>query len=280
MKDLHGKFSVDRMAKYFKVSRAGFYRFLKWKPSLRECEDAAICATIMKVHKDHRGVYGIDRLHPAVREITVCGRKRIRRLMKTLKIQGRMRRKFRVMTTDSTHSLAISPNLLARKFRAEAPNRVFVSDITNIHTREGWLYLCVVLDLFSRKIVGWAMRNDLSDQLAIDALDMAIKRRDIKAGLIFHSDRGVQYASGNFRALLKEHRIVQSMSRKANCLDNACAESVFATIKTELIANIFWTRREARTEIFDYIETFYNRKRLHSYLGYMNPDEFERRNAA
>lgn len=280
MRELRNEFDIARMAEYFGVSRAGFYRFVKRQPSARELEDRSIGRKIVEIYDEHRRIYGIDRLHPAVRDVVVCGRNRVRRLMKKLGIRGRIRRRFRVMTTNSAHTYRISPNLLRRNFRAAAPNAVWVSDITYIATREGWLYLCVVVDLYSRKIVGWSMRSDLGEKLVLDAFGMAVARRAPGPGLVFHSDRGVQYAAASFRDLLKKHGVVQSMSRKGNCLDNACAESIFATIKTELEADMFWSRAEARALVFEYIETFYNRIRLHSYLGYASPDEFEKRGVA
>lgn len=190
-------------------------------------------------------------------------------------IAAKTRKKFK-KTTNSNHSNYISPNLLEQNFRVNSPNEVWVADITYVSTYEGWLYLSVVLDLYSRKVVGWSMSNRITGQLVIDSLENAITDRKPEAGLIFHSDRGSQYSSAEFRKSLKRNRIIQSMSGKGNCYDNAVAESFFHTLKTELI---YWekykTRKEAKSNIFTFIEGFYNRRRIHSYLNYLSPSNFE-----
>lgn len=275
MKTLHGQFSLGRMAKFLGVARSAYYAHFSRPETARKEADDRLTDKIVKIHKDSREAYGVDRIDKDLRKKKVrCHRRRILRLMKKAGICGKIPCK-KIRTTDSAHDLPISPDLLQRNFRAERANRVWVSDITYIATREGWLYLCTVLDLFSRKIVGWSMSAGMESTFVVSALRMAIGRRRPEVGLIFHSDRGVQYASGVFRDELKRYAIRQSMSRKGNCLDNACAESFFGTLKTELPATMFWNRAEGKREIFDYIEGFYNPKRSHSYLGYMSPDEFE-----
>lgn len=281
MKALKGEFSLDRMARWFGVSRAGYYAHFKVKSKSKRAEsDAVLMNKIMEIHKDSRNSYGVDRIDMDLRKGKIRShRRRILRLMKLLGICGKIRTR-RVRTTDSAHGLPISPNLLKRNFAASAPNQAWVSDITYIATREGWLYLCTVLDLYSRKIVGWSMSQTMESSFVVNALRMAIEKRNPEAGLIFHSDRGVQYASAQFRSELNQCRITQSMSRKGNCWDNACAESFFGTLKSELPAQIFWSRKEAKRDVFDYIEGFYNPRRSHSYLGYVSPDEFEAKGKA
>jgi transposase InsO family protein len=197
--------------------------------------------------------------------------------MRAAGLRAKTRRKFHVKTTDSKHGHPIAPDLLRRDFTAEGPNRAWVSDITYIPTDEGWLYLASTMDLFSRMIVGWSMSSALKTTIVVDALRMAISRRAPEAGLVHHSDRGVQYASVEFRELLVAHGFQASMSRTGNCYDNAAKESFFHTLKTELVHHErYRTRDEARASVFEYIEAFYNRQRLHSTLGYLSPDEFER----
>ncbi len=197
--------------------------------------------------------------------------------MKLACVSVRRKKKFKV-TTDSNHKLPLSPNLLERKFEVSEPNRVWVSDITYLWTSEGWLYLAVVLDLFQRKIVGWSMSHRINKQVVMDALRMGIWRCRPESGLIFHSDRGSQYCSHDFLDLLKTHKMLSSMSRKGNCWDNAVAESFFGSLKTERVyITKYSTREEARRDVVDYIEMFYNSKRRHSYLGYLSPMEFEKR---
>lgn len=276
----HREYSITRMARIFKVSRAGFYSYLSRGKSPRRTEDEKISQVIRKIHTEHRGVYGVDRIHHALRRRGLrCGRKRVWRLMRHAGISGKCRRKFRI-TTDSNHGAQPSPNLVRRRFRAHRPNQLWVSDITFIKLRTGWLYVCLIMDIHSRKIVGWSMKNTLAAHLATSALQMAIENRNPGTGMIFHSDRGSQYVATEFRAQLRKHRIRQSMSRRGDCWDNACAESLFATVKRELIGTYFNNAREARLEIFSYIETFYNRKRSHSALGYMSPEQFEKSQAA
>lgn len=232
---------------------------------------------IQEIHGSNRCVYGIDRILPELRRRGErCGRERVRRLMKTAGIRGKMRRKRRVLTTDSRHDNPIAPDLVQRHFAAAGPNRIWVSDITYIRIARGWMYLCIVLDLYSRKVVGWSMSRTPDSELTARAMEMSLLHRTPDPGLILHSDRGVQYTSKRFRGLLMAHGVMQSMSRRGDCYDNSCAESFFATLKRELAAGVFWSQEEAEQEIFDYIEVFYNRERSHSYLGYVSPEEFEK----
>lgn len=271
------EFPVTVMCRVLKVSRSGFYAWKLRPDSPRVCQDRKTAVIIAEIQQLVRRVYGAPRMH---RELKArgekIGRKRVARLMKQNGLQSRCRRKFRV-TTQSNHQHAASPDLLKREFTPKGPNQVWVADITYIATREGWLYLAVVLDLYSRKVVGWRLGERISRELVIEALKMAVARRKPSAVLVHHSDRGSQYASVEFRRILKEHGIHASMSRKGNCWDNAVAESFFGSLKTELdYDGTFPTRESARREIFEYIEIFYNGSRRHSTLGYVSPREFER----
>ncbi|MAE75776.1 MAG: IS3 family transposase [Planctomycetes bacterium] len=271
-------FEVGLMCKTLEVSRSGFYAWLGRPESDRAREDRRLTALIGDIVDESRRTYGSPRVHRTLRGRGVhCGRKRVARLMRAAGLRAKTRRKFRVKTTDSKHGHPIAPDLLRRDFTAERPNRAWVSDITYIPTDEGWLYLASTMDLFSRMIVGWSMSSTLKTAIVVDALEMAIHRRAPEAGLVHHSDRGVQYASVEFRALLAAHGFQASMSRTGNCYDNAAKESFFHTLKTELVHHErYRTRDDARASVFEYIEAFYNRQRLHSTLGYMSPDEFER----
>lgn len=267
------------MAQFLGVSKAGYYKSRKRCPaSSRKAADDVLKERVMAIHKKSRGCYGIDRIHEElIKQGFRVHRRRIARVMKEAGICGKSRTR-KARTTISDHDLPISPNLLKRDFFAACMNRVWVSDITYIWTREGWLCLCVILDLYSRKVVGWSKSDSLQSSFVIEALRNAILYRRPERGLIFHSDRGVQYASKAFREELAMHGMLQSMSGKGQCLDNAVAESFFGTLKGELDATHFWSREEAARQVFDYIECFYNRERSHSYLGYVSPDEFEKTN--
>jgi transposase InsO family protein len=236
---------------------------------------------IKVVHEKSRKTYGSPRIHAELNENgTACSQYRVARLMRQHGIVSKHKRKFRV-TTNSVHSFPIAENLLQRRFNVFRPGQCWVSDITYISTREGWLYLAITLDLFHRKVIGWAMGRWITRHLVIDALNMAVKNGCLKNGLIHHSDRGVQYASNEFQALLKSNGIQCSMSRKGDCWDNAVAESFFHTLKVELIhGKVYDTRQQAKTAIFEYIEVFYNRQRRHSYLGFLSLVDFEKKNAA
>jgi putative transposase len=231
------------------------------------------------IHATSRKTYGSPRIHAALRrEGFRVGRKRVARVMKAGGIDVRVRRRFRA-TTNSKHAHPIAPNILKRRFDVKAlkaVNRVWAGDITYIETQEGWLYLAVVIDLRSRRVIGWSMSHRMAEELVLDALRMALLRRKPPRGMLHHSDRGSQYAAKAYRRLLRDHHIRCSMSRKGDCWDNAVIESFNATIKTELIHRVKWTtREEARAAIYKYIETWYNTERLHSTLGYRSPCEFE-----
>jgi len=265
------------MCRVLQVSRSGYYRWLKHKPSQRELENQSLDAEIREIHDGSKGRYGSPKI---TRELRARGRKvsknRVARRMRKAGLRSKVRRKYRV-TTDSKHHFAVSPNLLERNFTAEAPDRVWVSDITYLATRTGWLFLTVIIDLFSRLVVGWALSSSLSHEMVVVALKRAIRRRRPGKGLVFHSDRGVQYACADFREKLSEHGFVQSMSRKGDCWDNAVAESFFGILKTELVYHErYEDHQDALHSIFEYIEVFYNRQRRHSTLQYLCPSEYEK----
>ncbi len=272
-------YPVALLCRVVKVSRAGFYAWRLRPSAARTRQDQALAVEVVSVYAGSRCRYGSPRVHAELRERGHrIGRKRVARLMREQDIRARHKRRYRT-TTDSRHGLPVYPNLLARRFEAPQPNAAWVTDITYIWTLEGWLYLGVILDLFSRRIVGWAMSERIDRRLALDALQMALARRQPPRGLIHHSDRGSQYASHDYQRLLAKHGLVSSMSRRGDCWDNAVAESFFATFKTELVYQSHWqTPREARTAVFEYLELFFNRQRRHSSLGYLSPLEFERRN--
>jgi len=275
------EFPIEKMAQVLGVSRSGFHKHENREPSEREAEDLRILEEMVSIHEESWFTYGRPRILAELndREI-VCGTGRAQKLLRKAGISVKIKRAFKV-TTDSNHDFPISPNLLKRNFAASAANQVWVSDITYVRTKAGWLYLCLIVDLFSRKIVGWSMQNHMETSLVLAALRMAYEKRKPGPGLLFHSDRGVQYASIECRTQLGLYGMLSSMSRKGDCWDNACAESIFATLKRELIYRTeFQNQTAAQSLIFQYIESFYNRQRRHSYLGYLSPDEFERRKVA
>jgi transposase InsO family protein len=235
-----------------------------------------LLADVRRIHEQHRRRYGAPRIHAALRaEGRPVSRGRIERLMRRHGIRAATHGRFLVVT-DSNHGLPVADSLLGQTFLANRPNEIWLADISYIPTDEAWLYLAVILDLFTRKVVGWAMRDHLRQELAIAALTMAIQRQRPARGLLHHSDRGSQYAAGDYRALLKASGVVPSMSRKGNCRDNAPMESWFHTLKTELVHHTqYTTRDDARRDLFAYIETYYNRQRLHSALGYRTPEQIE-----
>lgn len=259
-----------------KVSSSGYYEWLNRLPSGRDIENQELLLQIKKVFVSNRNVYGTRRIAKILAlDNILISRKRIGRLMASAGLYCKTKRKFKV-TTDSKHNKPIAPNLLDRKFDVSAPDKYWVGDITYIRTGSGWLYLATVIDLYSRQVIGWSMADNMKTKLINDALTMAIWKRKPKKGLIWHSDRGSQYASDSHRAILKDHGIVQSMSRKGNCWDNAVAESFFHTLKTELTNHYqFKNQQEAKNVIFEYIEVFYNRIRIHSANNYLAPVEFE-----
>jgi transposase InsO family protein len=274
-------FPVSLMCSCLQVSRSGFYAWLRRPPSKRASENERLLVRIRDAHEQSKKRYGSPRVYKALRiEGDPAGRHRIARLMRLAGLRARKARKF-VRTTDSRHDQPVAANLLDRRFDVNAPNTAWASDITYIPTGEGWLFLAVVLDLFSRRVVGWAMSSAIDTALVVSALEMAIAQRGNVNGLVHHSDRGTQYASAQYQLLLKSHGIQASMSRAGDCWDNAVAESFFATLKTELVhGRHYATRQEAKSEVFEYIEVFYNRHRLHSSLGYESPAAFEELRAA
>ena len=270
-------YPVALMCGVLHVSRSGYYAWGRRPAARHRLEDQRLAVEVAAIFGESHGRYGSPRVHAELRERGQrTGRKRVARLMREGGMRAREPRRFRC-TTDSRHKMAITQNLLARRFTVLAPNTGWATDITYLWTLEGWLYLAVILDLFSRRVVGWSLEQRLERKVALEALEMALRDRNPPRGLLHHSDRGSQYASQEYRALLARHGIVSSMSRKGNCWDNAVAESFFASLKTELVYQSRWrTRAEARSAIFEYIELFYNRQRRHSALGYLSPVEFER----
>jgi len=258
------------------VSASGFYAWCRRGLSVRAREDAALKVDIRAAHAASGKRYGSPRIHADLKaDDQRVGRKRVARLMREEGIEGQRKRRFRV-TTDSRHTHPIAANELNRNFTASEPNKIWVTDITYIWTREGWMYLAAILDLFSRRVVGWSMDSCIDRTLALDALNMALKTRRPESGLLHHSDRGVQYASADYQKQLRDHGIVCSMSRKGDCWDNAVAESFFSTLKAELVhRNDYVSYSHAKASVFEYIEAFYNRRRRHSALDYASPVEHE-----
>ena len=281
MKQYQESFCVEKMAKLLKVSRSGYYNFLRRGISERERENGRLKEKIKEIHKSSREVYGSPRVHAEMKKQgESCSRKRVAKLMREEKIRAKTK-KVKKMTTKLNEKTKASKNHLDQNFITECPDKVWVSDITYVATQEGWLYVAVVMDLFSRKIVGLSMGDRLQTKLVTNGLNQAILHREIKEGLMHHSDKGCQYTSKEFKELADKHGIKLSMSGTGNCYDNAVAESFFHTLKTEH-TNFFSykIREEAKNSIFEYIEVFYNRERLHSTLGYVSPVDFERKNAA
>lgn len=276
IKDNSGQFPTRAMCDVLGVSPSGYYHWLSRPTSPRAIRHDLVLAQIKRVHSDRDGIYGYRRVYEQLLADGVdCSKSVVYYLMRKNGIKAKKKRRF-VATTDSRHSLPISPNLLERDFDVTDPNQVWVGDITCIPTDEGWLYLATVIDLFNRGVVGWSMSERIRKSLVLDAQKMAIRARGPGPGLIMHTDRGSQYASGKFQQLLGANGMLSSMSRKGDPWDNAVAESFFKSLKTE---RVYWrhyrTRDEARRDIFHYIEVFYNRQRLHSKLGYLSPVQFE-----
>ena len=272
-----GRWPIRLMCRVLRVSPGGYYGWRGRPQSSRAAGREALVVSIKAIHGEVKARYGSPRIHAElVARGEPCCVNTVARLMRQEGIAAKTRRKFRV-TTDSNHDRPVAENVLDRQFEPEAANRAWTADITYVATGEGWLYLAAVEDLYSRRIVGWSMGSRIDSRLVVDALEMALARRLPDEGLVAHSDRGSQYASAHYRGLLAGHGITCSMSRRANCRDNAPMESFFASLKKELTrGESFATREEARASIFEYIEVFFNRVRRHSSLGYMSPAEYER----
>jgi transposase InsO family protein len=271
-----GALSIAATCRLLGVPRSSYYHQCSLRPSRRALYDAALTAEVIAVYNASKKRYGSPRIMRALRKRGIrIGKKRVAKLMSKQGLIARRKKRFRV-TTDSEHDHPIAPNLLERDFSADAPNKVWVGDITYIWTQEGWMYLATMIDVFSRRVVGWAMRPYLSQALAIEAMRRALELRRPEPGLIHHTDRGCQYASKAYRKLLESAGIRQSMSRRGNCLDNAMAESFFSTLEHELLMdNDFQSRNGALWAVSEYIENFYNRERMHSALDYESPVEYE-----
>lgn len=274
---LAGQFPVGVCCDVLEVSRSGYYARRGRPAGARAKRREELAAKVKAVHRENREVYGSPRVFRVLKAggESVC-ENTVAKVMREQKIRARGKRKFVPRTTDSTHDRPVAENVLGRQFRARVPDRKWAADITYVPTGEGWLYLAGVIDLCSRKIVGWSMAEHMRTDLVSDALGMALARRSPGEGLLHHSDRGVQYASDDYQHLLAEHGVECSMSGKGDCWDNAVMESFWGTLKTELVNHErYETREQARASIFEYIEVFYNRQRLHSSIGYLSPEQFE-----
>jgi transposase InsO family protein len=274
--------SIRLLCLYLKASPSGFYQWeqRQERPCARALENQSLGREIGQIHARSRQTYGAPRIEKELRKKGCChGRNRVARLMKEKGLRGRQKGRYRDQTTDSNHDQPVAPNRLAAAPKATAPNQLWVADITYIDTKEGWLYLAAILDLYSRRIVGWAMSERIDTALVLQALGMALIHRRPAPNLLLHTDRGVQYASSEYRHVIHRAGLIASMSRRGNCYDNATMESFWATLKLDLVyRSSFDTRAQARREIFDYIETFYNRQRAHSSLDYHSPVDFELKN--
>ena len=277
MKQEESNYSVKMMSEILKVSRKSYYAWLRRPLSKRKKENAYLSERIRTVYNHSKLRYGSPRITAELREEGFsCSRNRVARLMRKQGITARTKRRFRV-TTNSNHNLPVAPNLVQMQFNPEKKNSLWTTDITYIRTGEGWLYLSVMLDLWSRTVISWNADRSMDENLVIRTLDKALRNRKPTGELILHSDRGSQYASKKLRQILKENNITQSMSSKGNCYDNAPTESFFSTLKRELVYRTSYkTREEAMQSLFEYIEVFYNRQRRHSTLGYLSPMQFEK----
>jgi len=277
IKEHIGKFEVSIMCDVLQVSRSGYYAWVDRPPSACATRQAEVTGAIVQMHHGPRRAYGSPRVQVELAEqgIKVCVNT-VAKLMKQAQIRSIMQKRFVVQTTDSKHDQPTAPNRLDRNFQAEKPDQKWCCDITYIHTGEGFLYVAAVMDLCSRRIVGWSMADHLRSELCLDALISALQSRKPGSDLIHHSDRGVQYASSDYQRLLQSHHITASMSRLGDCYDNAAIESFWATLKKELVHHQeYATKEQARQSIFKYIECWYNRQRRHSAIGYKSPEEFE-----
>ena len=279
IKENRKQYSLSLVCEVLQVSQSGYHKWLKKKVNFRAIENQRILEVIWFHHNKSKRTYGLPRIYAAMRkEGFIVNKKRIARLMRDNNIKAKTKRRFRITTIQNSKAAA-SENILKQNFTASSENKIWTGDITYLWTKEGWLYLAVVMDIYSRKIIGWALGSSLSAELVLRALMMALLHRNPPEGIIFHSDRGSQYTSSQVRQLLKSYKITQSMSSTGNCYDNAITESFFHTLKTELVFwNNYKTREEAKRSIFEYIEVFYNRQRLHSAIGYLSPVEFEEKN--
>ncbi len=277
--EARGEWSVRRLCSALKVARAGFYAWAAGRRRRRDEENARLTVHIRAIHRRSRETYGAPRITAELRaEGWTVGKNRVARLMRSAGIAGIPKKRFRGATTDSDHDLRIAPNLLERRFDVDLPNRVWVGDITYLPTEAGWVYLAVLIDLHSRKVVGWALEDHMRTPLVQRALDMAVHLREPRPGLIHHTDRGVQYASISYQASLTELGARASMSRKGDCWDNAVAESFFGTLEQELVRRKRWKGADdARADVSDYVHAFFNTERRHSTLGQMSPSAFEAR---
>jgi transposase InsO family protein len=277
--DHQGAFPVEILCGVLGVSRSGYYAWRDRPPSAAAVRRKQLVEQIHAAHRESRSTYGSPRVHRELEAQGVaCCENTVAKLMHAHGIRSKVQRRFVVRTTDSRHDRPVAENLLAREFYPDRPNTAWAADITYIPTAEGWLYLAAVIDLCSRRVVGWATADHLRAELPVEALRMALAHRRPTGALLHHSDRGVQYASDAYRSLLAEHGIEPSMSRKGNCWDNAVVESFFSTLKRELVHHeSYASYAEAQGSLFEYIEVFYNRKRRHSTIGYRSPAEFETR---
>jgi len=275
------EFPVQLMCQVLEVSRSGYYRWLRRRriPAKRQQRQEQMLLKVKAVFERHRGIYGSPRVHRDLRGSGVaCCRNTVARLMRRAGLRSVTRRRFRIRTTDSRHGHAVAANVLGRRFDQTAVDRAWAADLTYVATGQGWLYLAIVIDLCSRRVVGWAAADHMRAGLCTEALGKAMDSRRPAPGLIHHSDRGVQYACDEYQMLLQKGQMVCSMSDRGECLDNAVAESFFKSLKTEWTYHRrYATREQARQSLFEYIEVFYNRRRLHSSLGYVSPAQFEER---
>lgn len=271
-------YPVTVLCRVLGLARSGYYAWRKQRISSHARQDATLTNQIQTVFDASRNTYGSPRVHAALQAQGIrCSRKRVARFMRSSQLVARVRRRGGIHTTDSRHTQPIVPHVLARQFRPHAPNQAWVADITYLPTRQGWLYLAVVLDVYARRVVGWSMAVTLERSLVVHALRHALDRRKVSTGLLHHSDRGSQYARGEYRALLATAAIKPSMSGKGNCWDNAVMESFFASRTIEIGVEVCDSHAQARSCVFDYIERFYNRQRRHSTLAYVTPADYERR---
>jgi putative transposase len=270
------EFEVSRMCRILEVSRSGYYDWAEREDSERSQQDRVLIKEIRQIHQDSKQAYGATKTWQALKQSgTVCGKHRVARLRREAGIEARRKRKFR-LAYKSRNTAPAAPNLLRWPFKAEYPDQIWVTDVTFIPTRQGWLYLAAMIDLHTRVVVGWSMKDRPNQELVNEALMMAVEQRHPKPGLIHHSDQGILYSSGSYMALLKKYGMLRSMGGKGNCYDNAVAESFFSSLKNEIVHHRnYHTRDEARTEIFEYIELFYNRKRLHQSLNYQTPMKYK-----